>query len=235
MKTAVVIVSGAPRSDNLREIEIQPGTSAGDVLRALNLTGYLLSKEGSAQAFAEEEDIYSAINDGDKLRATPVAEVGAGFWESILQSLGLVNPPVQIPTSDQRVVTVQIVSGGVKVLPPKAEHAQSGRQIQIERDRRSLTEVRGWKRDGNRLIGAYRTPRGSFVGEISLTHPSNPEFFILNPPESLLTGRHASCFRKRNSGKQGDRYFVHFGLSNPDIDAGIVAIEKLIAQALVKK
>lgn len=76
MKTAAIIISGLPAGDNLRELEIQAGTNAGDVLRALNLNGYLLSREGSAQAFAAEEDLYGAISDGDKLRATPVAEVG---------------------------------------------------------------------------------------------------------------------------------------------------------------
>jgi hypothetical protein len=76
MKTLAVIISGAPGSDNIREVELQPGTTAGDVLRALGLRDYLLSREGSGQHFAENEEIYEACPDGGKLRATATAEVG---------------------------------------------------------------------------------------------------------------------------------------------------------------
>lgn len=78
MKSAAVVISGAPEGDNIRDVEIQPGTTAGDLLRALNLSGYLLSREGSGQHFAEPEDIYSAIESSGftKFRATPQAEVG---------------------------------------------------------------------------------------------------------------------------------------------------------------
>ena len=76
MKRVVVVVSGATDGRSLREAEIQPGTTAADVLVALDLRGFLLSREGSGQIFAEEEPIFDAIVDGDKLRATPVAKVG---------------------------------------------------------------------------------------------------------------------------------------------------------------
>jgi hypothetical protein len=76
MKRLAIIVSGAPPEQQLREVSVEPGVVAADVLRGLNLAGYLLSKEGSAQFFAAEEPIYDAVNDGDKLRATPSAQVG---------------------------------------------------------------------------------------------------------------------------------------------------------------
>jgi hypothetical protein len=81
MKRIAVIISGVPEDRSLRELEIQAGTTAGDVLRSLGLDGqYLLSREGSAQAFANEEEIYEVVPDGGKLRCTPVAEVGGGPW-----------------------------------------------------------------------------------------------------------------------------------------------------------
>lgn len=78
MKTLAVIISGAPSGDNVREVELERGTTAGDVLRALGLRNYLLSREGSGsgQNFAETEEIYDAVSDGAKLRAVPTAEVG---------------------------------------------------------------------------------------------------------------------------------------------------------------
>ena len=222
MKTAAVIVSGAPAGDNLREIEIEPGTSAGDVLRALDLNGYLLSREGSAQAYAAEEDIYSAIESGDKLRATPVAEVGGGFVQRVLKAIGC---PVKPTVSVRERKTTASASPKPAISLPRA--SGNGR-LQVDRDRRTLWEIRGWKRVGNRLTGAFRTPRGSFVGEVVLKGRGVPEFYILNPPAGLLSGPHGPCFRSRGGG----RYFVHFGLSSPDIDAGIVGLEKLIARAL---
>jgi hypothetical protein len=105
----------------------------------------------------------------------------------------------------------------------------AGRKVQVERDRRSLLEVRGWKASGsNRYVGAYRTPRGSYAGEIVLRGSGEPDFYIVNPPPAVLTGRHSGCFRSRGGGK----FYVHFGRSSPDVDAGIVGIEKLIALAL---
>lgn len=223
MKTAAVIISGAPTGDNLREVEIQPGTNAGDVLRALNLPGYLLSKEGSAQAYAAEEDLYGSITNGDKLRATPVAEVG-DFGEWLLARLGMIPPPDAIVTvrRKSRVSTTRVVALARPV---------GTRHVRVERDHRPLWEVRGWRREGERLVGAFRTPRGSFAGEVTLRRNSNPDFYITNPPDGLLKGSHAACFRSRGKG----RYFVHFGVPNTDIDAGIVAIEKLISRTLSGK
>ncbi|REJ71275.1 MAG: hypothetical protein DWQ34_00910 [Planctomycetota bacterium] len=222
MKTAAVIISGAPAGDNLRDIDVPPGSSAGDVLRTLDLNGYLLSKEGSAQAFAAEEDIYAAIQSGDKLRATPVAEVGAGFWRRFLSAIGYPLKPTV--TVRERKATA---SPARKIATPVPRPAGNGR-LQVDRDRRSLWEIRGWTRNGNRLTGAFRTPKGSFVGEVALKRRGAPEFYIINPPEGLLRGSHGPCFRSRGGGK----YWVHFGLANPDVDAGIVAIEKLIVRAL---
>jgi hypothetical protein len=75
MKNISVIVSGVP-GGNIRDVTLQPGITAGDVLRALGLQGYLLSIEGSGQAFAAEEPIYDRFVEGGKARATPLSEVG---------------------------------------------------------------------------------------------------------------------------------------------------------------
>jgi hypothetical protein len=220
MKTVAVIISGAPAGENLREVDIEPGTSAGDVLRALNLTGYILSREGSAQAFAAEEDIYGAVEQGGKVRCTPIAEVGAGFWDWLV---GAFAPPAQqSPATQPPPQSHRAVVRTANLCVPK-----SGDRLRVNRDRRALWEIRGWTRIGNRLRGAFRTPTGSFVGEIFLKG-KQPEFYIQNPPQALLSGGHSACFRSRGNG----RYFIHFGIGNPDVDSGLVAVEKLISAAL---
>ena len=89
-------------------------------------------------------------------------------------------------------------------------------------------KFRRWRKKGHRLVGAYRTPRGSRVGEIQLSLVDPPKHYIFNPPPALLAGSHGACFRPDGS----RRYWVHFHESSKDIDAGIVAIEQQLFQAL---
>ena len=104
-------------------------------------------------------------------------------------------------------------------------------RLKVDRDCRPLWQVRGWRKQGNKLVGAYRTPAGSFVGEIVLDHGTYPEFFILHPPSGVLKGSHRACFIKRRRGF----YFIHFSQpvkSESDIDGAIIRIEQLIRQSL---
>jgi hypothetical protein len=59
---------------------IKPGTTAGEILADIGLTGYLLSTgPNSNRFFAEDENVYIQISDGDKLYATTPAEVGGSY------------------------------------------------------------------------------------------------------------------------------------------------------------
>ena len=99
----------------------------------------------------------------------------------------------------------------------------------VEPNRNPLWVLRGWRRRGNELIGAYRTARGSVSGIVQLDGQQRAlSYVILNPPEALLTGPHGACFRRRGEG----RYWVHFSQSHLDVDAGIVAVERLLTLAL---
>jgi len=87
MKTVSVIVSGVASGENVQEATIEPGVTAGRLLEKLGLNEYVLSREGSGQAYAENEEIYGSVVEGGKLRATPLADVGensrarrAGRW-----------------------------------------------------------------------------------------------------------------------------------------------------------
>ena len=73
MKKLSVVVAG---TGQIRDIEIQPDTTAGDVLHQLNLQDYLLSKGPNDPFFAATESIYDKVKDGEKIFASTKAEVG---------------------------------------------------------------------------------------------------------------------------------------------------------------
>jgi hypothetical protein len=217
-KTLAVIVSGAPERDRLREVTIGPGTRAIDMLNELGLQDYMLSRDGSAEFFADQEEVYGVLEDGAKVRATSRATVGvASFWETVWAALvGLFAEEAAVPAVE-------------KVLVRSRPVRQSNLGTHIRADTRPLWQLRGWQRAApGRLVGAFRVPKlGSYAGEIIVTHGS-PDFFLISPPNSLLQGAHGSCFRPREPG----RYWVHFSQSSSDIDSGLVAVEGLLAAAL---
>jgi hypothetical protein len=75
MKKLSVVVAG---TGQIRDVEIQPGTTAGDVLHQLNLPDYLLSKGPNEPFFAAAESVYDKVQDGEKVFGSTKAEVGIG-------------------------------------------------------------------------------------------------------------------------------------------------------------
>ena len=73
MKKLSIVVAG---TGQIRDVEIQSGTTAGDVLHQLNLQEYLLSKGPNDPFFAATESIYDKVKDGEKIFASTKAEVG---------------------------------------------------------------------------------------------------------------------------------------------------------------
>lgn len=74
MKKLSIVLAG---TGQIRDVEIQPGTTAGDVLHQLSLPDYLLSKGPNDPFFAHRESIYDKVEDGSKIFASTKAEVGA--------------------------------------------------------------------------------------------------------------------------------------------------------------
>src|SRR4051812_45759249 len=64
MKKLSVVIAG---SGQIRDLDIQPGTTAGDVLAQLNLSDYLLSKGPDSPFFAAAESVYDKVKDGEKI------------------------------------------------------------------------------------------------------------------------------------------------------------------------
>ena len=73
MKKLSVVIAG---TGNIHDVEIQPGTTAGDVLHQLNLQDYLLNTGPNGPFFAAAESIYDKVKDGEKIFASTKAEVG---------------------------------------------------------------------------------------------------------------------------------------------------------------
>jgi hypothetical protein len=73
MKRLSVVIAG---TGQIRDVEIQPGTTAGDVLQQLNIRDYLLTKGPNEPFLANAESVYDKVNDGEKIFASTKAEVG---------------------------------------------------------------------------------------------------------------------------------------------------------------
>jgi hypothetical protein len=73
-----IAINVAGSDTNLIDTQIYPGTTVGEVLAQHNLQGYLLSTgPNSHRFFADDENLYPLVVDGDKLFATTKAIVGA--------------------------------------------------------------------------------------------------------------------------------------------------------------
>ena len=77
MKHLSVVIAG---TGDIRDIEIEPGTTTGDILNQLKLRDYLLSKGPNDPFFANADSVYDKVGDGEKIFASTKAEVGELVW-----------------------------------------------------------------------------------------------------------------------------------------------------------
>jgi hypothetical protein len=75
-KQITIAVAGTGGKKEFRDVSILPGTKSRDVLAKLDLNGFQLAKPDGG-AFAHNDDLFSAVADGQKLYATK-ADVEAG-------------------------------------------------------------------------------------------------------------------------------------------------------------
>ncbi len=66
MKKLAIVVAG---TGNYQDVEIQPGTTAGDVLAQVNLRDYLLSRSPNEAFFASAEPIYDMLSTRERIAA----------------------------------------------------------------------------------------------------------------------------------------------------------------------
>jgi len=75
-KTKQISIVLAGSGDQLHEVEIQSGVTVRDLVDRLNLSGHL-SKYGDPAPFGENEEIFSRVQDGDKLILSPKTPVAS--------------------------------------------------------------------------------------------------------------------------------------------------------------
>jgi len=93
---------------------------------------------------------------------------------------------------------------------------------------RPFWDVEHWRVNGDRLVGYYRTPYGSFEGVITQWRSPRPQLEIVGPPQELRDSAHWPCFQPVGN----NHYAIHFSPPPPNPDAGIVAVEAVLAEAL---
>lgn len=99
--------------------------------------------------------------------------------------------------------------------------------ITVERRQLPYWQERGWTRNGNQYVGAYRTQYVSFRGHIVEHRGTDIEFFLFQPSPEIQRCGHWACFQDRGDGW----YLVHMGRRPKDVSSGVIAIERLITEA----
>jgi len=97
----------------------------------------------------------------------------------------------------------------------------------VERSFISLLNKRNWKKKGRDYNGYYRTPYGAYKGYITRPYDGTAEFIIVNPPECLQLHSKRCCFLPKMKGL----VYVHFSSPPKTLDAGIMAIEKILTES----
>jgi hypothetical protein len=105
------------------------------------------------------------------------------------------------------------------------------RHIIIKRSPKTYLKQQGWRQTslslGSEWQGYYRSPYGSFKGRVGGS-ASYPRFYLYKPPEKLRKHPHWACF----SSQGNDWYSVHFKRVPKDLDSGVMAVERIISEAM---
>jgi hypothetical protein len=217
MKKICVSIVG---SGQLHEVTIEPGTTAGDILRGLNLSDYLLSRSPSAEFFANTESVYEKLADGQKTFASTKATVGGEFLDAIIQSaIRHFNQPQAIQAAPSTLPNVVRVT-----------HARTTHAVPIRRQLLPYWQEAGWSKNGSVYHGNYQTRYGAYQGWIEERSPYEIRFYILAPPSDVLESSHGVCFQPHRK----NWFNVHMSTRPKDVSSGIVAIERLIAECAGK-
>jgi len=112
-------------------------------------------------------------------------------------------------------------------VPSSPSSRRPGSRILVKRTPRPYWEERGWRNEGGIYTGNYQTPSGSCPGYVTVSPSGRIEVFIHNPPSVLQRHPHWECFQHRKDGW----YFVHPVWPVADVSAGILGVEKTIAEA----
>lgn len=117
---------------------------------------------------------------------------------------------------------------------PTADRVARARAYVGKHRTSSYWQDAGWEKRDNHLIGHYWAGPRPFTGAIelkdSVVEPA--VYFIYDPPDELLRGAHGNCYWLRGEVSGKRKYMVHFSEGPPDVDSGIIQIQRNLAAAL---
>jgi hypothetical protein len=235
MKKITVVIA---ESGKFNDLEILPGTTAQDALRAIGLSdGYLLSAGKGQEPFGKDEVIYDAVPDGGKIYASTPVEVGSGPLSPkpslIDRAVALVAglPSLFSQSANDSVYdsyrhnALFPVRRSSVIVPPERT---GGDAMIVRRAETPYWEQRGWKKARGGYSGFFRTKHGSFRGKADISPAGLTQMFIRDPPECLRNHSHWACFSLREDGW----YFIHSNRAgNFDLSSGILDIENILTEA----
>lgn len=207
-----ISISNAASGNTFADRPIAPGTTAADVLRDINLPHGILSRGDRGEIFANSENIYEKVKDGEKLFASTPAQVGSPLFESVI------NKALEKLVSKLPHWSALEGGGGLR-------HLRQSRIVLRQPVPYWLDH--GWKKQGSAYAGKFITPYGAYFGWISQPSPSEIQFYIQHPPNCVLSSSHSACFRPQGT---DNWYLVHMARRPQDISAGILTIEQLITE-----
>lgn len=210
MKHLAVVVAG---TGEIKDITIQPGTTAGDILRSIGLDGYVLSLDTGSSPLQGEEEVYSKVSDGAKTYASTPADAGAGVIPAL----------AQLWTKIARSGRAQVI-GTRKGLPRALRQKQPS--VVVLRKKLPIWQEKRWKRNSNSYVGYYQVKDGRWFGEVRHPYTGEIEVFIQRPPASLQKHPHWHCFHYLGNGL----HKLHFSQKPRDVDSAILLMERLIRE-----
>jgi hypothetical protein len=215
----------------------------------VGLDGYVLSRQ-SGETLTPDTDLYEVTDQGEKLYATPEnIEVGEGdlsppFYDNkwFDRIIGKKKPdnviylPQQLDQNNKKVAVLgtrpfhqlfKHPGKKVHLLNTRTHVVKKAQVTGINMERPYWKQsgwVRGWR---GKHKGFYNTKYGSWRGEIDETYLGSHAFYIFSPPDVLKQSYHWACFSRKGL----DKYSIHFSKNPKDMSAGILSVERLIAEA----
>jgi hypothetical protein len=110
-KSIAIVVAGA-QGQEIKDITIKPGTTTSDILKSVGLERYVLSKR-DGKIFAPRDNVFEAVDEGEKLFASAEAEVGFPGLRSFF------NWAKEIwDSSNEDLVSPKVAILGTRSIPP---------------------------------------------------------------------------------------------------------------------
>lgn len=234
-----------------KDLMISPGATAAEVVEEAGLGDYQIARKGEKEPLAPETDLYKEAAENETFYASPSkVKVGGGGSASLhryLDSLKAKTVPIfdrvrnwfqaaryRLPFfKGKRVVVIR-----TRIFRQKKEVSRAGVKVKIIRKETKTRLVirggkplywqkNGWLKRGSYYEGFYKTGFGKWRGSIRENYKNNYTFYILDPPDEVIDGKHGPCFFFLND----ELYFIHFKHEPIDISSGIMAVEKVISDS----